>query len=69
MTAVSNIKSDSVSISFENIFTAFSDSCTLGDDYGEVYHSLQDNSTLDPSKNGVPIPFIFGTASRYSAIS
>ena len=57
-----------VSINFEDNLSVLSLPALMGDNSLRTYFNLQDNSSLDPSKNGRPIPFMFGRVTRYQLL-
>lgn len=55
-----------VTINFEDHFSVLSLPCYFGDNSSENYFNLNDNTSLEPSKNMKPIPMFFGIMSSYS---
>ena len=51
-----------VSISFEEQTSGLAEPCYLGDVENEIYTN---DVNTDPNRKGLPIPFVFGTASKY----
>jgi len=64
-----SVKKDSVLFSFDDSLSKLKNAAFLGDDASEVISSIGSNPLLDPAKNGQPIPFIFGSISKYSTLS
>ena len=57
-----------VSIKFDSDFSSLQSPAIMGDDPDEVYLTLADYASLDPNKDGRPIPMFFGSVSRYKTL-
>lgn len=57
-----------VKVQFEDNLSVLALPALMGDNSSYNYFNLQDNTNLDPQKNGRPIPFFFGRVTRYQLL-
>lgn len=57
-----------ITINFDDNLSFLTMPALMGDESYEAYFDLESNPSLDPSKDGKPIRFIFGENSRYRSL-
>lgn len=60
-----SLRGEKVSLTIQNNFARITLPAMMGDSRTYNYWNTQDYSTMQPDKNGLPIPFYFGRVSRY----